>query len=246
MPTSMACGASHDTSILLWPRCAPVCVCMCVCSNPPRNWPVSTGRVWLLSPLLTAAQPHSHKCGCSKKVKHDEWRDSLGFFGVSVHWFAANPKLHSPETERVRGDRRFSSSACAVSNVCFIVARRQPFSLELPLCHSVAHSFPFYLWPHKGSLAAHRLKGRSLTGAQQSTGSLWDHMGGMSESVRERVSRASATAVCRYFYQREEGGEEGRKGTWGWKDKMLRKLMRAMWEMQGSGKMGQGGSVRKA
>lgn len=44
-----------------------------VCAGPHRNnWPVSTGRLWLLSPFLTAAQPQNHKCGSSKNG--ETWR----------------------------------------------------------------------------------------------------------------------------------------------------------------------------
>lgn len=115
-----------------------------------------------------------------------------------------------------------------------------------PSSVTVLHS-PFvaiYLWLHKGSLGAVGLKGRSLTGAETGAGgrgSLWDHMGGMSEKKRERqagrVRHASATAVCRYFYQLGVGGGLGGGwggkviGMWGGGRKMLKKVMMGgVWE----------------
>lgn len=113
----VASGASHDTSILQWPHFTSVH------GLPPHrnNWPVSTGWVWLRSPLLTAVQQHSHKCGYSKKVKHDEWRES---HFVSVHWLATTPELHGHDKKGCRSVRQ-------TGNFPVLTALSVPYALLL-------------------------------------------------------------------------------------------------------------------
>lgn len=113
----VASGASHDTSILQWPHFTSVH------GLPPHrnNWPVSTGWVLLRSPLLTAVQQHSHKCGYSKKVKHDEWRES---HFVSVHWLATTPELHGHDKKGCRSVRQ-------TGNFPVLTALSVPYALLL-------------------------------------------------------------------------------------------------------------------
>lgn len=95
-----------------------------------------------------------------------------------------------------------------------------PYALLLQddrLSHFLSHSVTVLLSPslslfrpHKGSLAAAGRKAGALleqSGAQAACEITWVGC------LRERVRRASATAVCRYFYQheKERGGGQGRE-----------------------------------
>lgn len=150
--------------------------------------------------------------------------------------FPGMRKRESRECRRLRETSNFPALPALSVTYALLLRDNSLSHFNCLFCHCVALSLRFL------SLAAQRLISCSRAERQEPDWSReWSreqrqpvrsHGWDVWERERRRVRRASATAVCRYFYQHREGGglggDQGRRviGVWGRRSKMLKKLMR--------------------